>query len=135
MSQTLLNTWYKQLQCLQSIFQSFSVTYNMKQFIVLAIFTIGCCCGDVSKDAETKMSNFLADMWLESSDVLRILWRDCSKKVCITLRIQNQYRINSIIKKYRWNIASSTAIIQRWFKCETNIKNIKSKYILTFTCP
>ncbi|GBP75968.1 hypothetical protein EVAR_54621_1 [Eumeta japonica] len=32
-------------------------------------------------DNDTYLSSYLADMWLEGADMLRILWRDCSKKI------------------------------------------------------
>lgn len=32
-------------------------------------------------DTETYLSRFIADLWLEGTDVVRIIWRDCSKKV------------------------------------------------------
>lgn len=34
-----------------------------------------------SEDHDAYMSHFVADIWLEGADVVRILWRDCAKKV------------------------------------------------------
>ncbi|XP_045765569.1 uncharacterized protein LOC123867536 isoform X2 [Maniola jurtina] len=35
----------------------------------------------VENDADTHLSRFIADLWLEGSDIVRIIWRDCSKKL------------------------------------------------------
>ncbi|XP_039749758.1 uncharacterized protein LOC120626333 [Pararge aegeria] len=32
-------------------------------------------------DTDTYISRFIADLWLEGTDVVRIIWRDCSKKL------------------------------------------------------
>ncbi|XP_050664596.1 uncharacterized protein LOC126965198 [Leptidea sinapis] len=37
--------------------------------------------GEEMKDTDTYISTFLADLWLESADIVKILWRDCSKKL------------------------------------------------------
>ncbi|VVD01861.1 unnamed protein product [Leptidea sinapis] len=37
--------------------------------------------GEEMKDTDTYISTFLADLWLESADIIKILWRDCSKKL------------------------------------------------------
>ncbi|XP_045493773.1 uncharacterized protein LOC123692965 [Colias croceus] len=33
------------------------------------------------EDTDTYLSRFLADLWLEGADVVKIIWRDCSKKL------------------------------------------------------
>ncbi|KAI8424419.1 hypothetical protein MSG28_002921 [Choristoneura fumiferana] len=33
------------------------------------------------EDHDAYMSHFVADIWLEGADVVRILWRDCAKKL------------------------------------------------------
>ncbi|XP_034829873.1 uncharacterized protein Osi23 isoform X2 [Maniola hyperantus] len=35
----------------------------------------------IDNDADTHLSRFIADLWLEGSDIVRIIWRDCSKKL------------------------------------------------------
>lgn len=39
------------------------------------------CYGDQKEDTDTYISRFVADLWVEGADVVRIIWRDCSKKV------------------------------------------------------
>ncbi|KAI5644481.1 hypothetical protein NE865_03588 [Phthorimaea operculella] len=34
-----------------------------------------------NEDSETYFSRFAADLWLEGADVIKIIWRDCSKKL------------------------------------------------------
>ncbi|CAG9133135.1 unnamed protein product [Plutella xylostella] len=49
----------------------------------LAALLIGCH-GDqtnVKLDGDAHLSSFLANLWLDGADVIRILWRDCSKKL------------------------------------------------------
>ncbi|XP_028178815.1 uncharacterized protein LOC114366220 isoform X1 [Ostrinia furnacalis] len=39
------------------------------------------CHGDQKDEADAYMSRFVADLWLEGADVVKIIWRDCSKKL------------------------------------------------------
>ncbi|KPJ19499.1 hypothetical protein RR48_11126 [Papilio machaon] len=48
-------------------------------FLVLVL--LGSCYGNKTDDSETYLSHFIADLWLEGTDVLKIIWRDCSKKL------------------------------------------------------
>lgn len=51
---------------------------------LLTVVLIPHCCGDgdaVNTDTDAYLSRFIADLWLEGADVVRIIWRDCSKKV------------------------------------------------------
>ncbi|XP_049870351.1 uncharacterized protein LOC126369829 [Pectinophora gossypiella] len=50
-------------------------------FIFLFLSLVSCCHGDQKEDGDTYMSRFVADLWLEGADVVRIIWRDCSKKL------------------------------------------------------
>ncbi|XP_026755672.1 uncharacterized protein LOC113515611 [Galleria mellonella] len=48
-------------------------------YFILAI--ISCCHGNQKDDPDAYLSRFIADLWLEGADVIRIIWRDCSKKL------------------------------------------------------
>ncbi|KAM3967189.1 DUF1676 domain-containing protein Osi23 [Aphomia sociella] len=51
---------------------------------VISFFTltlISCCYSDQKDDTDAYLSRFIADLWLEGADVIRIIWRDCSKKL------------------------------------------------------
>lgn len=51
---------------------------------ILALFSISSCHGEFNEtDPDTYLSRLIADLWLEGADVVRIVWRDCSKKVSI----------------------------------------------------
>ncbi|KAL0832808.1 hypothetical protein ABMA28_000970 [Loxostege sticticalis] len=39
------------------------------------------CHGDQKDDTDAYLSRFVADLWLEGADVIKIIWRDCSKKL------------------------------------------------------
>lgn len=43
------------------------------------------CHGDQKDDTDAYLSRFVADLWLEGADVIKIIWRDCSKKVSTPL--------------------------------------------------
>lgn len=40
-------------------------------------------CGAEASETDAYLSRFAADLWTEGADVVRIIWRDCSKKVRI----------------------------------------------------
>ncbi|CAK1546027.1 unnamed protein product [Leptosia nina] len=57
-------------------------SHNMKAVaIILAFVTLKSCSSEPQVDAESYLSRFLADLWLEGADVVRIIWRDCSKQL------------------------------------------------------
>ncbi|CAH2105760.1 unnamed protein product [Euphydryas editha] len=59
------------------------VTFKMFRmkftFFILAI-TFASCYGQTN-DSDTLVSRFIADLWLEGTDVVKIVWRDCTKKL------------------------------------------------------
>lgn len=61
------------------------VTMHLSQFTVISILTVslitGCNGEQKQTDPDSYMSQLIADLWLEGADVLRIIWRDCTKKV------------------------------------------------------
>ncbi|KAJ2952129.1 hypothetical protein O0L34_g4407 [Tuta absoluta] len=60
------------------------VTSRQSMGLLLLLFiaiSIRHCHSETKEDAETYFSRFAADMWLEGADVIRIIWRDCSKKL------------------------------------------------------
>ncbi|CAG4993027.1 unnamed protein product [Parnassius apollo] len=48
---------------------------------LLSLTLIYSCRGIQTDDSETYLSSFIADLWLEGADVLKIVWQDCSKKL------------------------------------------------------
>ncbi|XP_059046086.1 uncharacterized protein LOC131841778 [Achroia grisella] len=51
---------------------------------VISFFTlalISCCHGNQKDHPDAYLSRFVADLWLEGADVIKIIWRDCSKKL------------------------------------------------------
>ncbi|OWR52515.1 putative mitochondrial solute carrier [Danaus plexippus plexippus] len=54
---------------------------NMKYTTILLLILISKCHCDQISDTESYLSRFIADMWLEGSDIVRIIWRDCSRKL------------------------------------------------------
>ncbi|XP_053603604.1 uncharacterized protein Osi23 isoform X2 [Plodia interpunctella] len=46
-----------------------------------SLVLISCCHGDQKVDTDAYLSRFVADLWLEGADVIKIIWRDCSKKL------------------------------------------------------
>lgn len=55
---------------------------DMRLIIALLCFILfPICHGDQKEETEAYWSRFAADLWLEGADVVRIIWRDCSKKV------------------------------------------------------
>nr|XP_021187257.2 uncharacterized protein LOC110374042 [Helicoverpa armigera] len=48
--------------------------------ITVSVFT-GCHGEQKQTDPDSYMSQLIADLWLEGADVIRIIWRDCSKKL------------------------------------------------------
>ncbi|XP_060801789.1 uncharacterized protein LOC106134622 [Amyelois transitella] len=46
-----------------------------------SLVLISCCHGDQKVDTDAYLSRFIADLWLEGADVIKIIWRDCSKKL------------------------------------------------------
>lgn len=56
---------------------------------ILALLSISGCHGEFNEtDPDTYMSRFIADLWLEGADIVRIIWRDCSKKVSTELNLK-----------------------------------------------
>lgn len=58
--------------------------------VVVYVFTVTLICGchgDQKDDTDAYLSRFVADLWLEGADVMKIIWRDCSKKVSLTFLI------------------------------------------------
>ncbi|CAG9559938.1 unnamed protein product [Danaus chrysippus] len=53
----------------------------MKYTTILLLILISECHCDQISDTESYLSRFIADMWLEGSDIVRIIWRDCSRKL------------------------------------------------------
>lgn len=51
--------------------------------ILVCLNLMSHCYGDQKEDTDTYMSRLVADLWLEGADVVRIIWRDCSKKVSL----------------------------------------------------
>ncbi|XP_063533099.1 uncharacterized protein LOC134743537 [Cydia strobilella] len=49
--------------------------------LVLAVALMSAVNAEKKEDPDAHMSHFIADIWLEGADVVRILWRDCSKKL------------------------------------------------------
>lgn len=63
---------------------------TMRSFLLVVISIIvlsltGCHGEQKQTDPDSYMSQFIADLWLEGADVIRIIWRDCSKKVSVFL--------------------------------------------------
>lgn len=56
-------------------------SYFIAVISLLSVSLISPCKGE--SDADAYLSRFIADLWLEGADVVKIIWRDCSKKVCI----------------------------------------------------
>ncbi|CAK1598801.1 unnamed protein product [Parnassius mnemosyne] len=56
---------------------------DMRRTLVhlLSLTLIYSCRGIQAEDSETYLSRFIADLWLEGADILKIIWRDCSKKL------------------------------------------------------
>ncbi|KAL4707912.1 hypothetical protein ACJJTC_013703 [Scirpophaga incertulas] len=57
---------------------------RMMKVAVFSFFTltlISGCHGDQKDDTDAYLSRFIADLWLEGADVIKIIWRDCSKKL------------------------------------------------------
>ncbi|XP_037868643.1 uncharacterized protein LOC110385501 isoform X2 [Bombyx mori] len=55
-----------------------------KTFVYLPLcmlLLVTSCHGNQNEDTETYLSKFIADIWLEGGDMVRIIWRDCSKKL------------------------------------------------------
>ncbi|CAB3237143.1 unnamed protein product [Arctia plantaginis] len=50
-------------------------------YILATLLISGCQSEFNETDADTNMSRFIADLWLEGADIFRIIWRDCSKKL------------------------------------------------------
>lgn len=66
------------------------VTMRSFQLTVIPILTlsiIGCHGDQKPTDPDSYASQFIADLWLEGGDVMRIIWRDCSKKVSLMLSL------------------------------------------------
>ncbi|XP_022825428.1 uncharacterized protein LOC111355640 [Spodoptera litura] len=63
------------------------VTMRSVQFIVLVIsmlatfLIVGCHGEQKQPDPDSYVSQLIADLWLEGAEVIRIIWRDCSKKL------------------------------------------------------
>lgn len=53
--------------------------FKMKFTLLITALVVATCYAET--DTDTYWSKFIADLWLEGADVLRIIWRDCSKKV------------------------------------------------------
>ncbi|CAG9795279.1 unnamed protein product [Diatraea saccharalis] len=51
----------------------------MLSFFILTL--ISGCHGNQKDDADAYLSRFVADLWLEGADIIKIIWRDCSKKL------------------------------------------------------
>ncbi|XP_041971194.1 uncharacterized protein LOC121727417 [Aricia agestis] len=51
----------------------------MKVSFITIVVLISCCNGENTTDQY--LSTLMADLWLEGADVVRIIWRDCSKKL------------------------------------------------------
>lgn len=84
-----------------------SVTMGSYFVIVISLLTataISSCYGE--SDADAYLSRLIADMWLEGADVVRIIWRDCSKKVRL-------YNITACFSIYTRQ-DSATDIINRY---------------------
>lgn len=67
-----------------------NVTMRLDMRILVSLLTVVAvvrCHGDEKLDTDTRLSSYFADLWLEGADVIRILWRDCSKKVMFALPI------------------------------------------------
>ncbi|XP_072940089.1 uncharacterized protein Osi23 [Epargyreus clarus] len=56
---------------------------DMKVLLIYAVFLalMPSCRGDEKEDLDAYFSKFIADLWLEGADVVKIIWRDCSKKL------------------------------------------------------
>lgn len=67
--------------------------------VVVYVFTVTLICGchgDQKDDTDAYLSRFIADLWLEGADVIKIIWRDCSKKVSMLILLDRvlNYKIN-----------------------------------------
>ncbi|CAH0725320.1 unnamed protein product, partial [Brenthis ino] len=54
-------------------------TFKMK--FTLAVIVLVAASGCAHNDTDTYLSRFIADLWVEGTDIVRIIWRDCSKKM------------------------------------------------------
>ncbi|XP_075972036.1 DUF1676 domain-containing protein Osi23 isoform X2 [Anticarsia gemmatalis] len=57
-------------------------SFQLTLVSTLVLFSISGCRGEFNEtDPDTYFSRLIADLWLEGADVIRIIWRDCSKKL------------------------------------------------------
>ncbi|XP_068631441.1 uncharacterized protein Osi23 [Battus philenor] len=48
---------------------------------LLILMSFASCHGKEIEETEAYLSHFIADLWLEGADVLKVVWKDCSKKL------------------------------------------------------
>lgn len=60
----------------------YSLNMKLHFGLFLVLVLLNSCYGNKTEDSEAYLSHFIADLWLEGTTVLKIIWRDCSKKVC-----------------------------------------------------
>ncbi|XP_013165112.1 PREDICTED: uncharacterized protein LOC106115969 [Papilio xuthus] len=58
-----------------------SINMKIHLSLLLVFVLLSSCYGNKTDDSDTYLSHFIADLWLEGTDVLKIIWRDCSKKL------------------------------------------------------
>ncbi|CAH0605817.1 unnamed protein product [Chrysodeixis includens] len=56
-------------------------SFQLAVIPILTLSIIGCHGDQKPTDPDSYASQFIADLWLEGADVMRIIWRDCSKKL------------------------------------------------------